>query len=149
MQELENIQQPRLQELAVGVPQTLRLSRAESTVQKYTRSFDRWKKWAAQYPEISVPSSTCPCGTLPATLTRNFRGHKTAMDDAVNALAWEHELGGLPSPTSHPTVRTMQESAHRIKKKRPKVKKEPATPQLLQKMANTLAQSQHHVRHTK
>ena len=35
----------------------------------------------------------------------------------MNALAWAHELGGLPSPTSHPTVRTMQESAHRIKRK--------------------------------
>ena len=57
----------------------------------------------------------------------------------MNALAWAHELGGLPSPTSHPMVRTMQESAHCIKE-RPKVKKEPATPQLLQKMASTLHQ---------
>ena len=40
---------------------------------------------------------------------------KTAVNDAVNALAWAHELGGLPSPMSHPAVRTMQESAHRIK----------------------------------
>ena len=64
---------------------------------------------------------------------------KTAVDDAVNALAWAHELGGLPSPMSHPTVRTMQESAHRIKG-RPKVKKEPATPQLLQKTVSKLAQ---------
>ena len=63
----------------------------------------------------------------------------TAVDDAVNALAWVNELGGLPSPTSHPTVRAMQESAHHIKG-RPKVKKEPATPQLLQKMVSTLAQ---------
>ena len=47
---------------------------------------------------------------------------KTAVDDAVNALAWVHELGGLPSPTSHPTVRAMQESAHRIKG-RPKLEK--------------------------
>ena len=37
---------------------------------------------------------------------------------------------------SHPTVRTMQESAHCIKG-RPKGKKEPATRQLLQKMAST------------
>ena len=64
---------------------------------------------------------------------------KAAVDDAVNTLAWAHALGGLPSPMSHPTVRTMQESAHRIKG-RPKVKKEPATPQSLQKMASTLAQ---------
>ena len=48
----------------------------------------------------------------------------------MNALAWAHELGGLPSPTSHPTVRTMQESAHLIKG-RPKLKKAPALPQLL------------------
>ena len=50
-----------------------------------------------------------------------------------------YESGGLPSPMSYPTVRTMQESAHRIKG-RPKVKKEPVTPQLLQKMVSTLAQ---------
>ena len=49
---------------------------------------------------------------------RNFRS-KSAVDDAVNALAWVHELGGLPSLTSHPTVRTMQESV----KARPIVKK--------------------------
>ena len=135
MQELGNIREPRLQELAAGVPQTLRLSRAESTVQKYTRSFDRWKKWAAQYPEISeFPAQPAHVQHLLETSEA-----KTAVDDAVNALAWAHELGGLPSSTSHPTVRTMQESAHRIKG-RPKVKKEPATPQLLQKMASTLAQ---------
>ena len=57
----------------------------------------------------------------------------------MNALAWAQELGRLPSPTSHPTVRTMQESAHRIKG-RPKLRKELASLQLLQKMVSTLAQ---------
>ena len=137
MQELGNIQEPRLQELAAGVPRTLRLSRAESTVQKYTRSFDRWKKWAAQYPEISeFPAQPAHVALYLQHLIETSEA-KTAVDDAVNALAWVHELAGLPSPTSHPTVRTMQESAHRIKG-RPKVKKEPATPQLLQKMVSIL-----------
>ena len=45
------------------------------------------------------------------------------MDDAVNELAWEHELGGLPSRKSHLTVRTMQESAHCLKKKEAKGEK--------------------------
>ena len=53
MQELQNILEPRLQELPMGVPRILQLSKAEATVQKYTRSFDHWKKWAAHYPEIS------------------------------------------------------------------------------------------------
>ena len=139
MQELGNIREPRLQELAAGVPRMLRLSRAESTVQKYTRCFERWRKWAAQYPEISeFPAQPAHVALYLQHLLETSEA-KTAVDDAVNALAWVHELGGLPSPTSHPTVRTMQESAHRIKG-RPKVKKEPATPQLLQKMVSMLAQ---------
>ena len=105
-------------------------------MQKYTRSFDRWKKWAAQYPEISeFPAQPAHVALYLQHLIETSEA-KTAVDDAVNALAWVHELGGLPSP-SHPTVRTMQESAHRIKG-RPKVKKEPATPQLLQKMVSIL-----------
>ena len=115
MQELGNIQEPRFQELAAGVPRTLWLSRAESTVQKYTRSFDRWKKWAAQYPEISeFPAQPAHVALYLQHLLETSEA-KTAVDDAVNALAWAHELGGLSSPMSHPTVRTMQESAHRIK----------------------------------
>ena len=117
----------------------LAATRAESTVQKYTRSFDRWKKWAAQYPEISkFPALPAHVALYLQHLLETSEA-KTAVDDAVNALAWVHELGGLPSPTSHPTVRAMQESAHRIKG-RPKLKKEPASPQLLQKMVRPLAQ---------
>ena len=113
MQELGNIREPRLQELAAGVPRTLRLSRAESTVQKYTGSFDRWKKWAAQYPEISeFPAQPAHVALYLQHLLETSEA-KTAVDDAVNALAWVHELGGLPSPMSYPTVRTMQESAHK------------------------------------
>ena len=122
-----------------GVPRTLLQSRTKSTVQKYTRSFDRWKKWAAQYPEISkFPALPAHVALYLQHLLETSEA-KTAVDDAVNALAWAHELGGLPSPTSHPTVRAMQESAHRIKG-RPKLKKEPASPQLLQKMVRALAQ---------
>ena len=119
-----------------GVPRTLLQSRTKSTVQKYTRSFDRWKKWAAQYPEISkFPALPAHVALYLQHLLETSEA-KTAVDDA---LAWAHELGGLPSPKSHPTVRAMQESAHRIKG-RPKLKKEPASPQLLQKMVRALAQ---------
>ena len=139
MQELGNIRKPRLQELAAGVPHTLQLSRAESTVQKYTRYFDRWKKWTAQYPKISeFPAQPAHVALYLQHLLETSVA-KTAVDDAVNALAWAHELGGLPSLTSHPTVRTMQESAHHIKG-RPKVQKEPASTQLYKKMASMLAQ---------
>ena len=81
MQELGNIQEPMLLELETGVPQMLRLSRAESTVQKYTRSFDCWKKWAAHYPEIlEFPAQPAHvCNTLPAVLTRETSEAKIAL----------------------------------------------------------------------
>ena len=93
----------------------------------------------AQYPEISEFPAQPAHVALYLQLLLETSEAKTAVDDAVNVLAWAHELGELPSPTSHPTVTTLQESAHHIKG-RPKVKKEPATPQLLQKLASTLAQ---------
>ena len=34
----------------------------------------------------------------------------------ISALAWAHELGGLQSPMSFPTVRTIQENTHLMKK---------------------------------
>jgi len=64
---------------------------------------------------------------------------KTAVDDVVNALAWAHELGGLQSPTSHPMIKTMQESAHHMKGGK-RLKKEPLAPQLLRRMVSAMAQ---------
>ena len=92
MQELQNIRQPRLQELAAGVPQTLLQSRAESTVQKYTRSFEHWKKWAAQYPEISkFPALPAHVALYLQHLLVTSKA-KTAVDDAVNALLTKLQL---------------------------------------------------------
>ena len=139
MQDLGKIQEPKLQDLAASIPNTLRLSRAESTVQKYTRSVEWWKKWAGQYPEIpQFPAQPAHIALYLQHLLDTTEA-KTAVDDAVNALAWAHDLGGLQSPTSHPTVKTMRESAHRMKG-RPTVKKEPVAPQLLRRMVNLMAQ---------
>ena len=87
MQELQNTQEPRLQELAAGVPRTMLLSRAESTVQKYTRSFNRWKKWPAQYPEISKFPALPAHVALYLQHLLETSETKTTVDDAVNALA--------------------------------------------------------------
>jgi len=86
---MRELQEPKLQELVAGIQRTLRLSRAESTVQKYTRTVDRWKKWAAQYTEIlQIPAQPVHVALYLQHLL-NTTEAKTAVDDAV------HECAGM------------------------------------------------------
>ena len=59
----------------------------------------------------------------------------------ISALACAHELGGLQSPVSCPTVRTIQESTHHMKKE---AKGKKGATIALQKIVSDLLRSQHH-----
>ena len=130
---MQSLESPYLQSLAEGLPQLALSSKAPSTTLKYSRAFDRWKRWASRFPEVQAfPAS--PLGiSLYLNDLRKESGSKSAMEAAVYGLKWVHEMAGLDNPTDHPLVRSVLEGAHRQLGK-PINKKEPVTVEMLQKL---------------
>ena len=63
---------------------------------------------------------------------------KAAVDEAVNAISWVHELSGLPSVAGSPFIGAVQAGLQRMLAK-PKAKKEPITPDVLRSLVGALA----------
>ena len=53
-QQFNHVQDPKLQQLAEALPEVVKQSKAENTQKKYNRGFDRWRKWACNFREVSV-----------------------------------------------------------------------------------------------
>ena len=109
--DMQSLESPYLQSLAEGLPQLALSSKAPSTTLKYSRAFDRWKRWASRFPEVQAfPAS--PLGiSLYLNDLRKESGSKSAMEAAVYGLKWVHEMAGLDHPTDHPLVRSVLEGA--------------------------------------
>ncbi len=128
--ELAKLEDPELQRLAQALPDTVLGSRAESTTAKYTYAFQRWKTWAEQRAELSV----FPVLEVHFALYLQHLGEtvksKSAVQEAVSAISWAHQLAGLPPISDSPFVRaTLAGLQRRLAK--PKVKKEPCTAVML------------------
>ena len=52
--EFKDIENEHLKELADKIPGLMVQSRQSGTVKNYLFGFNRWKKWAAKYPEVDV-----------------------------------------------------------------------------------------------
>ena len=64
-------------------------------------------------------------------------GSKCSIEAAVYGLNWKHEMAGLVGPTSHLLVHAALEGTRRQLGK-PRVKKEPVTPEMLQSWLRSL-----------
>ena len=65
---------------------------------------------------------------------------KSAVEEAVNAVSWVHQISGLPAVTASPFVRATLSGLQR-KLAKPKVKKEPVTVEMLRVLVDSLGQS--------
>ena len=134
---LKDFQEPELKSLATALQSTVLASRASTTTSKYVYAFLRWKRWAESHKEIVV----FPVREIDLALYLQYLGNttesKSAVEEAVNAVGWVHQLAGYPAVSGSPFVRIVLEGLQR-KLAKPKVRKEPVTSDMMSAMVNSL-----------
>lgn len=134
---LNALQDPELKRLAGLLPDTVLHSRASSTTKKYLYAFRRWKEWAEPRREVSV----YPVQEVHFALYLQHLGEsvqsKSAVEEAVNAIGWVHQLSGQPPIAASPFVRaTLAGLQHTLAK--PRIRKEPITADMLSALVDSL-----------
>ena len=135
---LEEIQDPELKGLAdklpEKLPETVLKSRADSITKKYLGAFRRWKQWALNHGAKSFPLD----GKYLALYLQYIgetSGSKSAVEEAVHAIAWIHSAAGVHSPTSSPFITITLEGLCRSLA-RPVTKKAPFNIEMLAAMVD-------------
>ena len=112
-------------------------SRASSTTKNYLNAFRRWKEWAEPHRDVSV----YPVQEVHFALYLQHLGEtvqsKSAVEEAVNAIGWVHQLSGRPSLTESPFVCATLSGLQR-KLAKPKIHKEPTTTDMLATLVDSL-----------
>jgi len=134
---LQSQQDPKLQHLADGLISSALRGKAPATTMKYLGGFRRWKAWALDHKLQAFPASESNV-VLYLQHLGETKGSKSAVEEAVNSLAWVHSLSGLPSPTKSPFVQLVLEGLRRSLAK-PVKKKEPFTVEMLDSIATEAA----------
>lgn len=138
--ELAKLKDPELQHLAESLPATVLHSRANSTVTKYSYTFQRWKVWEEPRSEVSV----FPVSEVHFALYLQHLGETvhswSVVQEAVNAIGWVHQLLGLEPIMQLPFVRATMAGLKRQLAK-PKVKKEPISMDMLAALVGSLGHS--------
>lgn len=77
---------------------------------KYFSSYIRWRSWAREHGLTASPFH------FAIYLRHLMTEAKTAspLDSAVHSIAWLHKLGGEPSPSDHPLVKSTLAGAQRL-----------------------------------
>ena len=104
---LDTLKDPELQRLAHALPRTVLASRADSTTTKYLYSFRRWKLWAEAKEGINVFPAQDMQFALYLQHLAESTASKAAVEEAVNAISWAHQLAGMAPITTAPFVRTV------------------------------------------
>lgn len=128
-----------LQSLASSLPDVALASRAPSTSSKYFSSYTRWRSWARAYGLTVFPASPFHFAIYLRYLMIEA---KTAspLESAVHSIAWFHLLGGEPSPSDHPSVKSTLAGAQRLLAHKAN-KKEPITVFQLEQLVESKADS--------
>lgn len=135
------VDDPELKRLAEGLPSTVVGSRADSTVAKYLRAFQRWKNWVARHAaEISVyPVKEAHFALYLQYLAETSKS-KATVEEAVNAIAWVQQLADHQPVSASPFIRATLAGLQR-QLARPKVRKEPVTVEMLNSIVGSLGPS--------
>lgn len=135
---MQQVEDPELKKLAEDLPGTIVGSRADSTVRKYLRAFQRWKSWATRHAtEISVYPVKEAHFALYLQFLAKSSGSKATVEEAVNAIAWVQQLASHQPVSSSPFIRATLAGLQR-QLARPKVRKEPVTVEMLSSMVGSL-----------
>ena len=132
---LKDLEVPELRRLAQSLPATVPRSRADSTTKKYLGAYQRWKTWAEARCEVPVPAFPVKDIHLALYLKHLSESvqSRAAVEEAVHALSWLHEVAGLESVGMSPIVQATL-AGLRCMLARPKSRKEPVTADMLKDM---------------
>ena len=133
---LKKIREPKLRRLAGKLLSVVVQSRAPSTVRKYKYAFLRWANWAREAGCVACPAPAVHFALYLVHLGEST-GSKAAVNSAINAVAWAHELLGVESVTKEPLVKVTFKGLQR-KLAKPVVKKKPVSPSMLKSMAQSM-----------
>ena len=130
---LEDLEDPELRRLAQSLPATVLRSRADSTTKKYLGAYQRWKTWAEARREVpAFPVKDIHLALYLQHLSESVQS-RAAVEEAVHALSWLHEVAGLESVGTSPIVQATLAGLRRMLA-RPKSRKEPVTADMLREM---------------
>lgn len=121
------------------VPELLTESKSSGTVNNYYHGFLRWKKWAQTNgikEDDILPAKDLHVALYLASLVQLSRTPSPVIQ-AFYSIRWAHCVVSVISPTESFLVKNILEGAKR-RLCVPTVKKEPVTPELLQKMYDSL-----------
>ena len=122
------IKDPELSRLASCLPLRCLGAKADSTTERYSRAFEKFRVWAASYKEISVlPSNYLSVATYLESLLESNSPY-SALEAAVYGIRWAHNLFGLSNPCESNLVKGILESAKLV---RPIGKRELVTPDII------------------
>lgn len=134
--DLSAVEDESLKELASSLETTVLASRAPGTTDAYRRSFTRLKKFASSKPEIRhFPAKTEHVALYLQHLIDTTHSH-SAVDSAIYAIQWAHNMAGIPSPTNSPIIHAIREAAKRLVGTHPVNKKEPISADMIRKLVN-------------
>lgn len=129
---------PRLKELAAGLPLRCVGAKADSTTDRYSRGFQKFKAWVSQFSELSsLPTNSLTLCLYLEHLIKSGSPY-SALETAFYSVRWAHNIYDLRNPCDSECVSLVLESAKRILSK-PVVKKEPVTPEMLSLICNVYA----------
>ena len=114
-------------------------SRSSSTVKGYFSAFMRWKSWARQNDiEECLPARSIHVAVYLSCLVEQSKT-PSPITQAFYGIKWAHSVISVPSPTDSQLVRNVLEGAKR-RIAHAVQKKEPITPDLIEKMYNATFQ---------
>ena len=136
----EEVKDPTLKSLVPSLKATVLASRAPATTKKYLGAFMRWKQWAEAHSEVVVFPVKGTEFALYLQYVGDTTGSKSAVEEAVHAVGWVHQLAGCPSVSDLPFVQLVLDSLQR-KLAKPKVRKEPVTADMILALVASLGEA--------
>lgn len=89
---------PELSRLASCLPSRCLGAKADSTTERYSRAFDKFRLWAASYKEISVPPSNYLSIATYLEFLLQSNSSYSALEAAFYGIRWAHNLYGFSNP---------------------------------------------------
>ena len=122
-----------LQHLCKNLGSYVLASKEPSTIRKYIASFERFKRWTSQFPDMKpLPADPIHVAAYFSHLAN--AGVYSAIETAYYGISWAHKTADLPDPTLHHMLAQCKEGMKRLLA-RPQSKRIPAPLKLIQDLA--------------
>ena len=127
---------PRLLSIAEDLKQTVFASKAGGTIRTYLGGFNSWKRWAKFNGLNYLPANPFHVAMYLQIILQSASS-ASPINSAVYSIDWVHGLAGFQKVSSHCLVQSMMGASKRVLAK-PKNRKEPITPEMLQQLEESL-----------